>query len=115
MILVLDDGYDIVTMIKRSLEGNVFRNISVFTDPTLALEDFRNNSHNYSLILSDIRMPGMNGFEFVTKVREINPAIKVLLMTAFEISDSNLDILPALKIDDFLQKPVSISELIEKI
>lgn len=115
MILVLDDEYDIATMIKRSLEVNGFKNVSAFTDPILALEHFRNNSDNYSLILSDVRMPGMNGFELVLKVRASSPTIKVLLMSAFEISDFDSDILPALKIDDFLQKPISIMELIAKI
>jgi len=115
MILVVDDEYDVLAMIKRSLEHNGFRNVSVFSEPFLALEHFRNNSYKYALILSDIRMPGMSGFEFVTKIREISHDIKVLLMSAFEISESDLDFLPSLKIDGFIQKPVSVSQLIEKI
>jgi YesN/AraC family two-component response regulator len=45
------------------------------------------NSKNYSLIISDVRMPTMNGFEFVKKVREIVPSVKVILMSAFDIND----------------------------
>jgi YesN/AraC family two-component response regulator len=43
----------------------------------LALQHFRINAANYHLVISDIRMPGMNGFEFARKVKEIRPDIKV--------------------------------------
>ena len=85
-ILVLDDDFDIVSIIKISLQKRRF-NVFAFTDPFLALEHFELNSKNYGLVLSDVRMPGMPGFEFVRKVREIEPNVKILLMSAFEISD----------------------------
>jgi DNA-binding NarL/FixJ family response regulator len=57
-------------------------------------------------------MPGMNGFEFVRKVREISPAIKVLLMSSFEINSTELSIgLGGAKIEGFIQKPISLREL----
>jgi YesN/AraC family two-component response regulator len=115
-ILLLDDEPDVVAMIKESLERNGFNNVSTFTDAFLALEYFKMNSNNHSLILSDIRMPGMNGFEFASKVRKINSFIKVLLMSAFEVSEFEfLNIKSTLKVDGFIQKPVSVEQLIEKI
>ncbi|MFL6327194.1 MAG: response regulator, partial [Nitrososphaeraceae archaeon] len=81
-ILVLDDEFDIINPIKHSLQ-RIGLHVYAFTDPNLALEHFRINCKDYILVVSDIRMPGMNGFEFVRRVREINPAIKVLLMSAF--------------------------------
>jgi DNA-binding NtrC family response regulator len=78
----------------------------------LALEHFRINCKHYILVVSDIRMPGMNGFEFVRKVREISPAINVLLMSAFEANSTELSIgLGGAKIEGFIQKPISLRKL----
>lgn len=115
-ILVLDDDFDIVSLIKISLQKSHF-NVFAFTDPFLALEHFELNSKNYGLVLSDVRMPGMPGFEFVRKVREIEPNVKILLMSAFEISDLEFSrALPSdTKIDGFVQKPVSPKDLVRVI
>ena len=115
-ILVVDDDFDIVSIIKISLQKSHF-NVFAFTDPFLALEHFELNSKNYGLVLSDVRMPGMPGFEFVRKVREIEPDVKILLMSAFEISDLEFSrALPSdTKIDGFVQKPVSPKELVRVI
>ena len=69
------------------------------------------------MVLSDVRMPGMTGFEFIVKVREMQPDIKVLLMSAFEINDSGFSkALPRnTKINGYVQKPVSPKELIKII
>jgi two-component system response regulator FlrC len=110
-ILALDDEFDIINPIKHSLQ-RIGLHVYAFTDPLLALEHFRINCKDYNLVISDIRMPGMNGFEFVKKVREISPATKVLLMSAFEIDSTELSIgLGGATIDDFIQKPISLHEL----
>ena len=64
------------------------------------------------LIISDIRMPQMNGFEFIKKIKEIKPEVKVFFMTAFEINDIEFRrVLPSTRIDEFIQKPVSLEKL----
>ena len=117
-VLVVDDENDIVNLIKQSLQINGLK-VSAFTDPVMALEDFKVKGQTCSLILSDIRMPGMNGYEFVKKVKKINSKVKVILMTAFEINDKEFhNLLPDIKIDAFLQKPFHMQQLeivIEKI
>jgi DNA-binding response OmpR family regulator len=85
--LVLDDDFDISLLVKQVLQKHRFKNIFAFTDPLLALEHFKINHKEYSHIISDIRMPTMNGFEFVREARKINPKVMLLLMTAFEIDD----------------------------
>jgi CheY-like chemotaxis protein len=110
-VLVLDDEFDIINLIKQSL-SRIGLHVYAFTDPFLALEHFRINCKNYILVVSDIRMPGMNGFEFVRKVRETRPAIKVLLMSAFEVNSTELSAgLGGAKIDGFIQKPISLHQL----
>ena len=110
-VLILDDDLEIVTLMKMGLQHDSF-NVFGFTDPTLALEHFRLNAANYGLVISDIRMPQMNGFEFIKKVKEIKPEIKVFLMTAFEINDIEFRrVLPSTRIDEFIQKPISIERL----
>jgi len=117
-ILVVDDEHDIVNLIKQSLQINGLK-VSPFTDPVMALEDFKVNYKTCSLILSDIRMPGINGYEFVKKAKEIHNQVKVVLMSAFEINDREFhNMLPDIKVDGFLQKPFHIQQLdkvIEKI
>ena len=111
LIQVVDDELDILNVIKMYLQ-RVGLNVFGFTDPNLALEHFRINYKDYILVVSDIRMPGMNGFEFVRKLREISPAINVLLMSAFEANSTELSIgLGGTKIEGFIQKPISLRKL----
>jgi DNA-binding NarL/FixJ family response regulator len=57
-------------------------------------------------------MPGMNGFEFVRKLREISPKVRILLMSAFEVNSTELSSgLGGAKIQGFIQKPISLDEL----
>ncbi len=86
-----------------------------FTDPFLALEHSKINAPNCDLVIFDLRMPVMNGYEFVSKVKQINPDVKVCLMSAFEVNELELDLLNSIKIDEFLQKPLSLEKLTEII
>jgi DNA-binding NtrC family response regulator len=110
-VLLLDDEFDLVTILKQGLERRGFQVFS-FTDPFLALEHFKINAVNYNLVISDLRMPGMNGFEFLTKVKEIRSDIKIFLMTAFEVNDLELSVaISPFKIEEFILKPFSIHNL----
>jgi CheY-like chemotaxis protein len=61
-------------------------------------------------------MPGINGYELVKKVKEIKPEIKVFLMTAFEINDSEFrSVLPKVEIEGILQKPISLANLADTV
>jgi len=110
-ILIVDDEFDVVTILRQWLEKQgspVFG----FTDPSLALEHFRINSKQYSLVISDLRMPEINGYELVKRVKEIKPEVKVFFMTAFEINDIEFRrLLPSVIIDEFIQKPVTMNQL----
>jgi CheY-like chemotaxis protein len=106
-IMIVDDEIEITTFMKFSLQKCGF-NVDSFTDPFLALEHLQINSKDYTIVISDIRMPGLNGFEFVRKIREVKPKIKVLLMTAFDINTNVFsEELLATKVNGFIQKPIS--------
>ena len=111
-IVVVDDERDIVNQIKRSLGDMDGFKVCAFIDPFAALEHFSSCCKDHQIVISDIRMPGMNGYEFVKHVKKINPQVKIILMSSFEINDDELlDVLPAVNIDTFLQKPFSIDVL----
>ena len=114
-IMIVDDEIDIAIYMKLSLQKCGYY-VDSFTDPFLALGHFQLNSEDYTIVLSDIRMPGMNGFEFVQKIREVKPKIKVLLMTAFDINTTVFsEELLATKVNGFIQKPISLKILNSEI
>ena len=84
----------------------------------MALESLLNDD-GCNLIISDIRMPGMNGYELIRKAKEIKKRLKVVLMSAFEIEDGELhNLLPDISVDGFIQKPfpmMKLNDLISKI
>lgn len=115
VIGVIDDEWDIVQLYHDALLASGF-SVYAFTNPLIALEHFRVNSDSYVLIISDLRMPGMDGIELIKKVKAINPDIRTLLITAFEVEDSvfhqykkgNL-------IDSILQKPITMKNLVTEV
>jgi response regulator RpfG family c-di-GMP phosphodiesterase len=87
-----------------------------YTDPLQALEYFKNNSGNIDLVLSDIRMSKMNGYELVEKIKGIQPETKVIFMTALETDRLETSkILPSIKIDGFMLKPGSLENLVNTV
>jgi DNA-binding NtrC family response regulator len=114
-LLVVDDDSDIVQVLKMGLLKNRFL-VEAFTNPDEALQSFKANAESYCLILSDVRMPGLSGIQLARKVKEVNPNVKTVLMTAFEIKDNEFSIVfPSTQVDGFVQKPVGIKELTGKI
>ena len=114
-LLIVDDEYDIVQVLKLGLQQNGFL-VDAFTNPQEALQSFKSNADSYSLLLSDVRMPGLSGMQLARKVKETNPDVKVVLMTAFEIMDNEFSkVFPSTQVNGFIQKPVRIRELTDKI
>src|SRR5215208_7952945 len=106
---------DIVQVLKMGLLKNRFL-VNAFTNPEEALQSFKSNAESYCLVVSDIRMPGLSEIQLASKVKEVNPNVKVVLMTAFEIRDSEFStVFPSTHVDGFVQKPIGIKELTSKI
>jgi DNA-binding NtrC family response regulator len=114
-LLIVDDDPDIAQVLKQGFLKNKFL-VSAFTNPEEALQNFQSHSEDYCLMLSDIRMPGISGIKLARKVKEINPNVKVVLMTSFEIKDNEFSkVFPSTQVDSFAQKPILIEDLTNKI
>ena len=118
-LMVVDDEKDILRIIKRDLEANNNNTFEVdtFCSSELALQAFDSHPKDYyDLILTDIRMPKMNGFELYRRIKEKNPSMKIAFITAFEINKEEFNkVLPSIDVKDFIIKPISMSDLIVKL
>jgi DNA-binding NtrC family response regulator len=116
-IMVVDDERDILSIVKRGLESKKRFQVETFIDAESALESLKENSDNYyDLVLTDIRMPKINGFELYRRIKESNPHMKIVFITAFEINkDEFSKVIPSLDVIDFISKPVSMATLISKL
>jgi DNA-binding NtrC family response regulator len=112
LVAIVDDELDIASLFREYLSGIKDVLVFSFTDPVVALEHLINNKHEYFLIISDLKMPRLSGIELIKKVKEANPFVRTLLMTAFEIDDPMFEeYRKANIINDFLQKPVRLEDL----
>ncbi len=111
-VMVVDDEEELAHLFMELLKGSGYNTVA-FTDPLLALEHFRSNPEQYSLILSDLIMPGMNGIELAKRIRDYNSRVKILLITAFyDIENQNNDAdLKEANISTVLKKPIKLTEL----
>ena len=116
-IMVVDDERDILSIVKRGLESKNRFQVEIFIDAESALASLKENSNNYyDLVLTDIRMPKINGFELYRRIKESNPHMKIVFITAFEINkDEFSKVIPSVDVIDFISKPVSMSTLITKL
>lgn len=108
-ILVVDDEPDIAKTLKIGL-GMEGYEVDAFTDPMQAISHFK--ADYYDLLLLDIRMPYLSGFELSRELVKLDSKPKVCFMTAFEVSMSeSKSMFPNLKVDAFIKKPIGIKKL----
>ena len=114
-ILVVDDEPDITLTLEAGLETVGLFDVDAFSDPEVALKSF--NPDFYALILIDIMMPKMSGFELYEQLKKADPDIKVCFLTASEMYyERNRGIEHcALNKDLFLQKPISTKDLVMEV
>ena len=116
MVSIVDDDPDIVKLFHEALKSLSGITIFTFTDPILALEHFQVNEYAYVLVISDFKMPGLNGMEFLKKIKELNRFVRTILMTAFQIEEKVFrEYTKKRIINAFLQKPIGIHDLIKEV
>jgi DNA-binding response OmpR family regulator len=122
IIMIIDDDHDITLTFKKGLEAennkstnnNTFFEVHTYNHPELALSEFKPNFYN--LLLIDINMPVMNGFELSTKILGIDPNPKICFMSSAEVNHEALrEIYPAISIGCFIKKPISVEYLVRRV
>jgi DNA-binding response OmpR family regulator len=116
-ILIVDDETDINLLFKIVLEDRGFK-VDTFDDPIAALENYR--AGLYDLLILDIKMPRMHGFELYRKIREIDNKVKVCFLTAsemyYEMFRKNVfNINTTLEENRFIQTPIENEELVKQV
>ena len=111
-VSVIDDEEDLVYVFKEALSRIKGIDVFGFTDPQLALEHFMTNQERYRLVISDYRMPKITGIEVLRRIKEMNQAVRRILVSAFEIQDEIRD---CNCVDRFLQKPIAMTDLINEV
>jgi CheY-like chemotaxis protein len=120
-ILIVDDHPDIILTFKRGLEaeneysnGKIFFQVYAYDDPLSALSEFKPNF--YDLLLVDVNMPKVNGFEFSEKILKLDKNVRVCYISAGEMNIEALrEQYPSLSIGCFIKKPITIENLIRRV
>ena len=106
-LLIVDDEPNITDSFSLALEDTEVFEVETYNDPAVALSNFKSNS--YELVLLDIKMPKMGGFELCDRIKELDVKVKVCFISAFDpYSDELRDQFLSLKIECFIPKPILI-------
>jgi DNA-binding NtrC family response regulator len=118
IVSVVDGDVSTATFFHEALRQNI-DGISVFSfiDPVKAFEHFTENKQNYALVISDLRMPGLNGLELLKKVKTSNPKVRTILMSAynFEEEEKFQQYMEEAVINSTIEKPVTMNRLYERV
>ena len=113
--MIVDDESDVNLLFKMVLEENGFK-VDSFTDPLLALQNFKEQDGMYDMIILDIKMPEMNGFELYRQIKKIDDKAKICFLTAGEMYYGvYTDLFNSLDAKYFIRKPIDNEELVEKV
>ena len=113
-IMLVDDEIDVISVLKIVLEDNGFQ-VDPFEDPLYALRNYK--SGLYDLLILDIKMPEMDGFELYDEIKKIDNKVKVCFLTASEMyySKSRKEKYSLIDKDLFIQKPIENEDLVKVI
>ncbi len=115
--MVVDDEPDTLFTYESFLSDEGY-NVKCFTDSREALKHFvqlPDPSSYYKLALLDIRMPRLNGLQLFYRLKAISPATKIMFVSALDIAEELTSILPDIKYDDIIKKPLKREYFVSKI
>lgn len=118
IVSIVDDELDITELLRDAICDSI-DGISVltFNDPIIALEHFEDNKQDYALVISDLRMPSINGLELLKRIKSSSPNVRTILMSAFNFEFDELYRTYSAQgiIDSSIEKPVTIDALCQRI
>jgi CheY-like chemotaxis protein len=115
-ILVVDDEPDNTSIFTMSLEDVGFE-VDAFTDPLLALSKLKSDYKKYDLLILDIKMPDMNGFELYEEIRKIDNKVKTCFLTAYGegyTEEFGRRFSSSTSVS-FIRKPIRVDDLVKKV
>jgi len=116
--LLVDDEIYTAKLFHEALRENI-DGISVFSfnDPITALEHFTENKDDFALVISDLRMPGLNGLELLKKVKTSNPKVRTILMSAYNFEEEELyqQYMKEAVINSTIEKPITMNILYKRV
>ena len=114
-IMLIDDDPSISFLFTQYLKSAGMI-VESFTDPEKALTHFMESDYRYyDLVITDIRMPNLNGFELYQQLMSLDPNLRVIFVTALDIAQEITTLLPEVKLSQFIIKPVNPSVLINSV
>ena len=115
-VLIVDDEPDLTLSLKMTLEENGLK-VNSFTDPLSALENYKEEAGMYDLLILDMKMPNMNGFELYRQIKKIDDKVKVCFLTAGEMDYEQFgkELFSALENNCYIQKPIENETLIKRL
>ncbi|HET6716819.1 MAG: response regulator [Nitrososphaerota archaeon] len=118
IVSIVDDEIDVTELFHDALCNNIDGiTIVTFNDPVIALEHFTDNKENYALVISDLRMPNLNGLELLKKIKKLNEKVRTTLISAHDVENDVVfqHYIELGIIDSFIPKPVTINQLCQKV
>lgn len=114
-LMLVEDDLDTALTLEKILVSQGY-NVETFTDSFEALKHFiKLNRPYYDLIISDVRMPGINGIQLYQKLKSIHKDTRVMFLTALDAVDELTSLIPEMKKSDIIRKPISTENLISVI
>ncbi|MGE5684942.1 MAG: response regulator [Nitrososphaerota archaeon] len=118
IVSIVDDDIHIAKLFHEAIRQNI-DGILVFSfnDPVMALEHFTENKENFALVISDLRMPSLNGLELLKKIKTSNPKVRTILMSAYNLEEEELyqQYMKEEVINSTIEKPVTMNRLYQTV
>jgi CheY-like chemotaxis protein len=114
-IMLVEDEPDTLLTYKTFLAAEGY-NVDAYVDSYQALKRFVNlNRHYYDLVISDIRMPGLNGLQLYQKMKSIDDSTNIIFVSALDALQELVSIFPDLNFGNIIRKPVTREEFLNKV